>query len=408
MPLQFERGQDGMPIRRRSIRSDGVTGCASRSASSVLAFRLCHASLDIKRLRRRLWQYRPHSEQAEVFPAPRQERSVPEWTLVACTAVALIGATHISRLPLAGAPAAAVALHRRAEGMQPQQGHHEAVLLVRRQMAVRCAPARQSDTPAEHIPDRRRVASSSSRAAFGQIVSDRLRRKLGDLHSASSDWPVPASATSNDRLRVGHVIGDRAASLRCVAGQQAHRESKTGNRDRPCRACRALALPRPCLRHGRSPDRAATGRRACCPPPSVHSRFKRAGSALIASTSRICFRCPAISRRRHLLEIELQAARQHGHRDFLRIGRRQDELDVLRRLFERLQHRVERRVREHVHFVDDIDLEATTRRRIDRVLEQLAHLVDLGIGRRIDFQQVDKAARIDFRASRTDAAGRLP
>ena len=48
-------------------------------------------------------------------------------------------------------------------------------------------------------------------------------------------------------------------------------------------------------------------------------------------------------RRRQRLQVELQAARQHGHRNLLRVGRRQHELDVLGRLLERLQHRVERR-----------------------------------------------------------------
>ena len=107
----------------------------------------------------------------------------------------------------------------------------------------------------------------------------------------------------------------------------------------------------------------------------------------------------------HLLEVELQTARQHRHRNLLRIGRRQDELDVLGRLLERLQHRVEGRARQHVHFVDHVDLEATTRRRIDRVLEELAHLLDLGVGRGVDFEQVHEAAAVDFLTRGTDATG---
>ena len=66
----------------------------------------------------------------------------------------------------------------------------------------------------------------------------------------------------------------------------------------------------------------------------------------------------AISARRQRLQVELQAARQHRDRDLLRIGRRQHELHVLGRLLERLQHRVERRLRQHVHFVDQVDLVA--------------------------------------------------
>src|SRR6266849_9427848 len=109
--------------------------------------------------------------------------------------------------------------------------------------------------------------------------------------------------------------------------------------------------------------------------------------------------------RRHLLEVELQAAGEHRHRDLLGVGRRKDELDVFGRLLESLQHRVERRRGEHVDFVDDVYLESPTARCVYRVLQELAHLVDLGVGRGIDFYQVDEAPRVDFHAGRTLPAG---
>ena len=56
------------------------------------------------------------------------------------------------------------------------------------------------------------------------------------------------------------------------------------------------------------------------------------------------------------LEVELQAAREDGDRQLLRVGGRQQELHVLRRLFQRLEQRVEGRLRQHVHFVDQVDL----------------------------------------------------
>ena len=101
-------------------------------------------------------------------------------------------------------------------------------------------------------------------------------------------------------------------------------------------------------------------------------------------------------RGRHLLEVELQAARQHGDRDLLRVGGGEDELDVRRRLFQRLQHGVERRLRQHVHFVDDVHLEAPAGRRIQRVLQQLAHVVDLGVGGRIQLDQIDETPAVDL------------
>ena len=109
--------------------------------------------------------------------------------------------------------------------------------------------------------------------------------------------------------------------------------------------------------------------------------------------------------RQQALEVELDAARQHRHRQLLRIGRRQQELHVRRRLFQRLQQRVERVLRQHVHFVDQIDLEAAARRRVLRVLDQLAHVVDAGVAGRVDLEQVDEAAGVDLGAYRTLAAG---
>ena len=49
-------------------------------------------------------------------------------------------------------------------------------------------------------------------------------------------------------------------------------------------------------------------------------------------------------------------------RHLVRVGRRQDEDDVRRRLLERLEQRVERRVGQHVHLVDEVDLVLRRRR----------------------------------------------
>ncbi|MDR9256640.1 hypothetical protein FEP14_03177 [Burkholderia multivorans] len=107
---------------------------------------------------------------------------------------------------------------------------------------------------------------------------------------------------------------------------------------------------------------------------------------------------------RHLLQVELQAARQHRDGNLLRIGGREDELHMRRRLLERLQHRVERVVRQHVHFVDHIDLEARIDRRVHRALEQRGHFVDAAIARGIHFDVVDEAAFVDLAARTADAA----
>ena len=56
-------------------------------------------------------------------------------------------------------------------------------------------------------------------------------------------------------------------------------------------------------------------------------------------------------------EVVPLAAREDGDRDLVRLGRREEELDVRRRLFQRLQQGVEGPGREHVDFVDVVDLE---------------------------------------------------
>ena len=77
-----------------------------------------------------------------------------------------------------------------------------------------------------------------------------------------------------------------------------------------------------------------------------------------------------------------------------------------RRLFERFEHRIEGMARQHVDFVDHIDLEASRARRVDSLLKQLGHFIDASVGGGIELQIVDKTALIDFGTSLTNAARR--
>ena len=79
---------------------------------------------------------------------------------------------------------------------------------------------------------------------------------------------------------------------------------------------------------------------------------------------------------------------------------------MLGRLLQGLEHGVECRGREHVHLVDHIHLEAPARGRVNRVFQQLTHLVHLGVGGGIDFDEVDETAAVDLDAGRALAAGR--
>ena len=58
----------------------------------------------------------------------------------------------------------------------------------------------------------------------------------------------------------------------------------------------------------------------------------------------------------HLLEIELQAARQNRDGNLLGISCGKNELDVLWWLLERLEHGIKGMIGEHVHLVNHVDL----------------------------------------------------
>ncbi len=109
--------------------------------------------------------------------------------------------------------------------------------------------------------------------------------------------------------------------------------------------------------------------------------------------------------RRHLFEVELQTAREHSHRDFLGIGGGKNELDVLRRLFERLQHGIEGMASEHVHFIDHIDLETPLHRRVHGLIQQGGHVVYATIRSSVHFDVVRETVGINGQTSRAFSAG---
>ncbi len=87
-------------------------------------------------------------------------------------------------------------------------------------------------------------------------------------------------------------------------------------------------------------------------------------------------------------QVETLAARQHRDRDFADFGGGEHEFGVLRRFFQRLQEGIEGRRRQHVDFVDDVDLVARAGRRIAHAVIDLADVVDAGMGGGVHFQHV--------------------
>ena len=106
---------------------------------------------------------------------------------------------------------------------------------------------------------------------------------------------------------------------------------------------------------------------------------------------------------RHVLQRKLQAPRQDGDRQLLWIGRRQQKLYMLRRLLQRLQQGVETVAGQHVHFVNQVDLEAAARRRVLHVVQQFAGIFYLGAAGRIDLNQVNETPLVNL-----TAGGALP
>src|SRR5205814_253303 len=56
-------------------------------------------------------------------------------------------------------------------------------------------------------------------------------------------------------------------------------------------------------------------------------------------------------------------------------------------------------------FVDEVDLVAAPRWRVLDVVQQLARVIDFGIRRRVDLNQVDESSGINFAACATGSAG---
>ena len=105
-------------------------------------------------------------------------------------------------------------------------------------------------------------------------------------------------------------------------------------------------------------------------------------------------------------EVVPLAPRQDRDRNLVRLGRGEDELHMLGRLFERLEERVERLLREHVDFVDDVNLEPRAAGPHGDVLAELADFVDAAVAGAVDLEHVDVVAGGDALADLALAAGR--
>ena len=95
--------------------------------------------------------------------------------------------------------------------------------------------------------------------------------------------------------------------------------------------------------------------------------------------------------RRHQAERIVVGARADRADDALGFRRREDELDVLGRLLDELEQRVEALVRDHVGLVDDENLVAVAHRRESGALAQVTRVVDAAVRGRVDLDDVERA-----------------
>ena len=105
---------------------------------------------------------------------------------------------------------------------------------------------------------------------------------------------------------------------------------------------------------------------------------------------------------RHEPERVVVRARADGAEHLVGLGRREDELDVLGRLLDELEQRVEALRRHHVRLVEDEDLVAVACGGEHGALAQVAGVVDAVVARGVDLDDVERAAAA---ARELDAAG---
>ena len=104
-------------------------------------------------------------------------------------------------------------------------------------------------------------------------------------------------------------------------------------------------------------------------------------------------------------EVVPLAAGEDGGRDFLDLRRGEDEDDVGRRLFQRLQQGVEGRCGQHVHLIDDVYLIMAGAGGIGCLVPQVADVVHAVVGGSVHLHHIEDTAVVDAFADLALAAG---
>ena len=88
------------------------------------------------------------------------------------------------------------------------------------------------------------------------------------------------------------------------------------------------------------------------------------------------------------------------------VSRSQHELEIFGRLFQRLEHGIECRVRQHMNLVNHEDLEASHHGLVNRLLKQLCNFIHAAVGGGVQLGVIHKAPAVNVSASLAYPAGR--
>ena len=190
--------------------------------------------------------------------------------------------------------------------------------------------------------------------------------------------------------RPHHAINAPEQRRTIGLGQRAHRvieQALVGHAEQPrgevVRHALRARTGEQLVHHGQRVTRRTTAR-------SHHQRIHVVGDrhVLLADDA---LQQPAHQIRRQQPERIVVGARPDGGQHLLRLRGRENENEVLRRLLHDLQQRIEALRRDHVRLVDDEDAVPRLRRRVHRLVAQIAHVVDAVVRRRVELHHVEVA-----------------
>ena len=129
-------------------------------------------------------------------------------------------------------------------------------------------------------------------------------------------------------------------------------------------------------------------------PHAALARLRQDAQHLVVRLDALLFHDP-FHARHHVgkidgAEAELLAARDDGHRNFVRLRGAEDKNHPFRRLLQGLEQGVEGFVGDLVRFVDDEYFVAAAGRAIADILAQFAHFIDTAVGRGVDLDHVHR------------------